>query len=117
MAFDPNQHKLDAQGFIVDKDSGHRVGMENPQVASPKDVEFPKWVAVHDSHVVKQNAAGEPHISVARWPFEIDRVTNVVRVLVQNAQDEAEAIAAAVVEHHDEAPHDQAHEDAEKNAM
>jgi len=114
MAFDPNQHKLDDQGFIVDKETGHRVGMENPAHVSPQDVQYPKWVKVHDDHVMRQNAQGEPHISVAKWPFEVDRTNNQVRVLVKDAADEADATSGV---HHEDKPQDEKpHEDAEKNA-
>lgn len=93
MAYDEKLHRLDDHGFIVDRHTGQRVGLEQTRSESPRDVEFPKWVKVHDSQIVRQNAQGGEHISTPRWPqYVIDRVTQEVRVLVANVEEEAEAL-------------------------
>jgi hypothetical protein len=56
-------------------------------------MEFPKWVAVHESHIHK---AGD-HISVPLFPdHHVDREGKVT-VLVHDLEHEAKALAAAAV--------------------
>ena len=77
-------------------------------------IEFPKWVVPHASHIVRQTAqpgdsrpgtensllsAGEApdHISTPAWTeFSVNRVTGEVMVLVQDAEEEAKALAEHV---------------------
>ncbi|HLH92075.1 MAG TPA: hypothetical protein VKX28_26885 [Xanthobacteraceae bacterium] len=67
----------------------HLIGIEQaPAQASKTDVEFPKWVVPHPSHVVDTSG----HISVADFAHHIDRAGKVT-VLVKDAGEEAEALA------------------------
>ena len=77
-------------------------------------IEFPKWVVPHASHIVRQTAqpgesrpgtensllsAGDApdHISTPAWTeFSVNRVTGEVMVLVQDAEEEAKALAEHV---------------------
>lgn len=52
--------------------------------------EFPKWVVPDASHVVRSG----DHISTPGWVTHIvDRVTNIVSVLVDNEDEEAKALS------------------------
>jgi hypothetical protein len=92
MAFDPEQHEIDPRtGLMVDKDTKHFVGLVPPPAAEVKDVEFPKWITPHESHIHRQESPGAPdHISTDQWETHVDRAGNVT-VLVHDA--EAEALA------------------------
>lgn len=91
MAFDANQHEYDAQGFMIDKTTKQRVGLENPPPAAPpKDNDYPKWVPVHPSQVVRKG----DYASTPNWPtFSVDRITRAITVLVKDADEEAKAVA------------------------
>lgn len=88
MVYDPAQHILDPQtGFIVHKDLGHRIGLE-PAPVRTETTEFPKWVEVHESHLdggVAQEFAQTEHTRAGLF-----------RVLVNDAEEEAKAIAEKV---------------------
>lgn len=96
MAFDPEVHTLDAAGFQVDKVTGAKAGIDQAPLAAPSAVvgaEYPKWVKVHTSHIVKSHAE---HVSTPAFPtFHIDRVTKDVFVQVADAEEEAKALADA----------------------
>lgn len=98
MAFDPEIHAFDKKsGFILDKRTGALAGHQPiPLPAVPAGVEFPKWVPVHESHVVRKMVQGAPdHIAVPAWPeFHVDRVSGMVTVLVADAGSEARAMSA-----------------------
>lgn len=66
-------------------------------VKTGDDAEWPRWVAPHESHVLRKTAEGAPaHVSVPDWPeFHVDREGNVT-VLVQNEDEEARALAEKV---------------------
>ena len=92
MAFDPTKHVLDPEtGFIVDKDTGHHVGVhQTPDLPVAEGKSYPKWVAPHESHLVRRDnlppiAPAYPDIHVAR--------DGTVTVLVHDAADEREARA------------------------
>jgi hypothetical protein len=91
MAFDATQHTTDAAGFLIDKKTGRRVGLENtPLPASPKDQEYPKYVPVHSSQIDRTHG----HVSTPGWPnFTIDRATKAVMVAVKDAEEAARAAA------------------------
>lgn len=57
--------------------------------------EWPKWVAPHESHVVRKKADGAPdHVSVTDFAdFHVDRVTGEVTVMVKDEEDERRAAA------------------------
>ena len=89
MAFDPNVHEIHpVSGLIVDKVSGHIVGVET---ATPKSTstEFPKWVVPHPSHVVGRVAPEFSDTHVAR--------DGGLTVLVRDLGEEATALAEKVV--------------------
>jgi hypothetical protein len=92
MAFDPKLHEIHpASGFMVDKESGHPVGLVPPPVPkSALDPEFPKWIEPHESHIEKTGG----HISVPLFPFHVQRGSNVVTVMVKDADEEKQAIEA-----------------------
>lgn len=99
MAFDDKQHELHPEtGFMVDKETGHHVGMVPPPSAkSTLDPDFPKWVTPHEEHIVRKTMGdGTPdHVSTPLFPdFHVDRVTKAVTVLVKDAEDEARALAS-----------------------
>ena len=99
--FDPNQHEIHPQtGFIVDKDTGHRVGLDAaPVPASPPGLEWPRMVVVHDSHVVRTKVEGQPDIiAVPGWPdYHVNRTDGAVMVIANN-EEEAQRAAAAAAE-------------------
>lgn len=57
---------------------------------------FPKWVAVHESHITRKSGDGvADHVSVALWPeFHVAR-DGAVTVLVKDQGEEDRALAAA----------------------
>lgn len=81
--------------LLRDPEHGHLVGIEQKPVApSPKDVEFPKWIEPHPSHVVT-----DAHGNRIAQGFEqqhIDRVSDKLAVLVNDAKEEAAALAEKV---------------------
>jgi hypothetical protein len=83
--------------------------------------EFPKWVKVHDSHIVRKEsdvgvaidpATGAarqytalPHVSTPAWQdFHVNREDGSVTVLVKDAEEEAKALADAQPVEHAEPP-------------
>src|SRR5580692_8483133 len=99
MAFDPENHEIDPQsGFMVHKDTGHPIGLVPPPLHSPHDIEWPKWVKVHDSHILRKKVDGAPdHVSVPAYPeYHVDRLTGDVSVLVHDEDQEKVATAEAV---------------------
>lgn len=98
MAIDQNQHVSDVDtGFIVDKDSGHLVGIEQaPVVPSPVDQAFPKWVKAEDSQVFRKQVPGYPDvISTPNFAdYHVNRDTGEVTVLVTNEDEESIATSA-----------------------
>jgi len=62
------------------------------------EIEWPKWVVPHASHIVRTTAANAPdHVSTPAWTgCHVNRVDGVVTVLVADAEEEARAIAQAV---------------------
>ena len=59
--------------------------------------EFPKHVEPHESHIVRQEAAGmPPHVSVPAFgEHHVDRAGKIT-VLVHSVEEEARALAAAI---------------------
>jgi hypothetical protein len=97
MAFNHENHTIDpATGYQVHKDTGHRIGLDQaPPQPTGNDREWPKWVAVHDSHVMRRKMEGAPdHVSVPAFPdFHVNRNDGVVTVLVRNEDEEKLAAA------------------------
>jgi len=105
MAFDPENHEIDPHsGFMVHKDTGHPIGLVPPPLQSPKDIEWPKWVKVHDSHILRKKVEGVPdHVSVPAYPeYHVDRLTGDVSVLVHDEDQEKIATAEAVKDDEDQ---------------
>lgn len=83
MGFNPAEHKMEPNSGLVPP--------TNPGVAIP----YPKWVKPHDSHVVKKETPGAPdHVSTPGFPeFHVNRGDGIVTVLVNDAAEEAKALA------------------------
>lgn len=81
--------------LLRDPDTGHLVGIEQAPVKSASHPnEYPKWVEVSASHVIRQKVEGLPdQVSVlGDWNHHTNRVDGKVMVLVEN--EEAEKAAA-----------------------
>lgn len=99
MAFDPKLHAMDpVTGFMVDKETGQMAYVQPKPVVSPPVTEYPKWVPVHESYIVRKKTEGAPdHVSVTGYSdFHVNRVDGVVTVLV--ADEDAEKAAGAAFE-------------------
>lgn len=98
MAFDPKVHDIDpATGFQVDKDTGHPTGLVGkPHLPVTEERDWPKWVVVHEGHVVRKKGDGGPeHVSVPGFAeFHVNRVGGAVMVLVKDADEEHRAVTA-----------------------
>ena len=95
MAYDPKQHFIDERtGFVRDKATGARLGIDQIPVEGSLGDEFPKWVVPHESHVKRL-----PHGAIVeKWPnFHVER-DGSVKVLAADADDEKELIAEAIAE-------------------
>jgi hypothetical protein len=99
MAFDHENHTIDpATGYQIHKDTGHRIGLDPaPARAVDHDPEWPKWIPVHDSHVVRRKVDGAPdHVSVPAFPeYHVNRGDGLVTVLVRNEDEEKAATGEA----------------------
>ncbi len=97
MAFDHENHTIHpVTGFQIDKNTGHHIGMHQAPIGRVSDeTEWPKWVTPHDNHIVSQSAPGGPaHVSTPRFEhFHVNRVDGSVTVMVNNAEEEARALA------------------------
>jgi hypothetical protein len=108
MSFDATQHEIDPKtGFMVDKDTGHRVGLE--QAPAPKPVmldnNWPAWVPVHESYVVRHRDPNDHGANPDKKPdgpvmvvqgfkdWHVNRHDGSVMVLVDN-EDEAKVAGA-----------------------
>lgn len=90
MAFDPAIHEIHPEtGFMVHKNTGHLVGIEQVPVVS-EPAEYPKWVEVHGSHL--NGGIAQDFAETSR-----DR-GGVARVLVYDADEEAKALAEKPVD-------------------
>ena len=99
MAFDPENHEIDPKsGFMVHKETGHPIGLVPPPLHSPKDIEWPKWVKVHDSHILRKEIEGAPdHVSVPAFPdFHVNRENGEVTVLVHDEDQEKVATSEVI---------------------
>lgn len=87
-------HVIDPKtGLLVDKNSKHFIGIEQKPVKAEIAGEFPKWVAPHESLIVR----AEGHVSVPAFPEHfIDRDGHVT-VLVKDAEDEQRAVMGAEI--------------------
>lgn len=134
--FDPELHEVDpATGFHVNKETGGIVGVVPAPIPPAIHNEWPKWVKVHDSHIVRKkadtgNAEFDGNAVVVRNPDDkvpesistpgyadshVNRVTGEVTVLVNN-EDEEKAATGARAEKSDEKPEVVA-DDATKRAV
>lgn len=94
MAFDMEKHALDpVTGLQIDKETGHLVGIEPKPVKAADPAEYPKYVEVHPSHVVKLEG-GEVVTPEFSEMFR-DR-TGKISVMVHSAEEEIKATGAAV---------------------
>lgn len=58
-----------------------------------EEKEFPKWVRVHESHVVREDGRV---VTVPAFPgFHVNRVDGEVTVMVADAEEEAKAMGDA----------------------
>jgi hypothetical protein len=110
MAFDQDRHEFDSNGFMIDKDTGHRVGLEPAPRVSSQDAEWPKWVSVHESHIVRKEASPIPfidpvtgyrgsndapvHVGTPDWPENHVNRDGSVMVLVRDEEEERRALEA-----------------------
>ena len=99
MAFDAENHEIDPRsGFMVSKETGHPMGLVPPPLRSPQNIEWPKWVKVHDSHIDRKKVDGMPdYVSTPAYPdFHVNRANGEVMVLVHDEDQEKAATAEAV---------------------
>lgn len=92
-AFDPAIHELDAQGFQRHKETGHLVGIEQAPARKMENhgAEYPKWVTPHPGHIHHHPLSG---ITTPEWGIpHVERGTNEVTVMVNDAEEEARALA------------------------
>jgi hypothetical protein len=91
-AFNPNLHEIDpATGFQVNRDTGGLSGVIAVSPAAPVlvDRDFPKWVGVHDSHIVRRGEGDNVHVSTPAFPdYHVNRADGAVTVLVRNEDEE-----------------------------
>lgn len=95
MAFDPENHEIDPQsGFMVHKETGHPIGLVPPPLHSPRNIEWPKWVKVHEDHILRKQEGDAPlHVSVPLFPeFHVNRQNGEVTVLVHDEDQEKLAV-------------------------
>ena len=109
MAYDPEQHDFDPKtGLLIDKETGHIIGLHaKPEAPVAEGIEYPKWVAPHESHIVRtqREKDGPFHISTPAFvQSHVHRVTNEVTVLVKDAEEEALALAEFIVPTEPESP-------------
>lgn len=92
MAFDPNEHYLDADGFQRHKETHHYIGIQGAPPPENPDAggEYPKWVVPHQNHVHQR---GE-HISTPHFPEHyVNRANGEVLVLAHTEEDGKRAAA------------------------
>jgi hypothetical protein len=97
--FDPENHEIDPRsGFMVHKDTGHPIGLVPPPLRSPQNIEWPKWVVVHGSHINRKKVDGMPdYVSTPAYPdFHVNRANGEVMVLVHDEDQEKAATSEAV---------------------
>lgn len=138
MAYDPDNHAIDPKtGFLVHKDTGHMVGIEQaPAAKVHHDKEWPKWVPLNESYVERVKLEPAPAVDgdgkaplapVLRvhgfTHYHVNRGDNVVTVPVHD-EEQAQLAAgtykapdpkdAAKAAHHDEATQREVHADFER---
>src|SRR5674476_898112 len=89
--FDQENHTIDPQtGFVIHKDDGHLIGIEQEPASVVRGVAWPKWVVPHDSQVQRKKTEGAPdHVSTPGFTdYHVNRVTGEVTVLVANEDEE-----------------------------
>lgn len=114
-AFNPDIHDIDPKtGFQIDKETGVMSGLvAKPHAPVSAERDWPAWVPVHESHVVRVQVGDAPaHISTPDYvDFHVNRVTGEVTVLVNNEEEERRATSgkepspapvADPVDHHSE---------------
>src|SRR5215475_3352517 len=94
MAYDPDNHVVHADtGFYIDKRTGQPAGLPPlPIERVHHDTEYPKWVVPHPGHVSQHPDHG--YVMTPQWQHEVNRVNGEVKVLVNNEEEEARALAA-----------------------
>jgi hypothetical protein len=94
--YDPKTHKIDpATGFMVDRETGVPAGLvPRPHLPVSDERDYPKWVVVHDSHVVRQKMDGYPeHVSTPSYVnSHVNRLNGEVTVMVANEDEEKAAV-------------------------
>jgi hypothetical protein len=92
MAFDHENHVIDAAGFQRHKETGHLIGIEGAPLAAHPHAgdEFPKWVKPHSNHIETQ---GERSVTPRFPEHHVRRHDGEVSVLVHTPEEEALALA------------------------
>src|ERR1035437_9619079 len=89
--FDQENHTIDpVTGFVIHKDDGHLIGIEQVPAPVVRGVEWPKWVVPHDSQIQRKKTEGAPdHVSTPGFAdYNVNRVNGEVMVLVANEDEE-----------------------------
>lgn len=96
MVFNPEIHEVDpATGYHVFKGTGHRVGIDAAPIKRVTDeTEYPKWVVPHSGHIRHHPVHG--YITAPDWSDVDVARDGEVKVLVNNAEEEARAMAPPV---------------------
>ena len=93
--YDQENHTIDPDtGFVIHKDDGHLIGIEQVPARAVRGVEWPKWVKPHDSQIQRKKTEGFPdHVSTPGFAnYHVNRVNGEVTVLV--ADEDEEKVAA-----------------------
>ena len=89
--FDQENHTIDpVTGFVIHKDDGHLIGIEQVPAPVVRGVEWPKWVVPHDSQIQRKKTEGAPdHVSTPGFAnYHVNRVNGEVMVLVADEDEE-----------------------------
>ena len=89
--FDQENHTIDpVTGFVIHKDDGHLIGIEQVPAPVVRGVEWPKWVVPHDSQIQRKKTEGAPdHVSTPGFAdYNVIRVNGEVMVLVADEDEE-----------------------------
>lgn len=114
-AFDSAVHEIDPlTGFQLDKDTGNISGVvAKPPIPATEPTEWPKWVKLHESQIVRRKNDGAPdHVSAPDFEeFHVDRVTGEVSALVEDEDEAKRAMSVrreegGVLLHDEEPLHD-----------
>lgn len=92
---DQDNHIIDpVTGFAKHAETGHLIGIEQaPAARVHRDIEWPKWIVPHESHIIRKKVDGAPDaVSTPAWSqCHVNRVDGAVTVLVANEDEEKAA--------------------------